>query len=65
MLEYAQNKAKSMNFDDKIRFVRGDMASIDGVPGVDTVDMAAILLGTLSHCLSNSTALQCFRNMHT
>ena len=46
--------------------VRGDMAAEGGfahlLPG-GQVDAAAVMLGTLGHCLDNDAALRCLRNL--
>lgn len=66
MLEYAAQRAQQAGVESKVAFVRGNMADPGGIaqliPGGE-VDMAAVLLGTLSHCLDNQAALQCFRNL--
>lgn len=66
MIQYAARRAKEQGVSNKVDFVCADMAAPTGiahtVPG-GRVDVAGILLGTLSHCLDNEVALRCFRNL--
>lgn len=66
MLKYAAQRAKHAGVGDKVKFVKADMAAAEGyakdIPGGE-VDVAAIMLGTLSHCLDNASALRCFKNV--
>ena len=72
MLSFAAQQAKRAGVAaGKTHFIQGDMTSADGfmgkfsenaAVGIEKVDVAAILLGTLSHCLDNTAALQCFKN---
>lgn len=70
MLAYAAQQAQQANLNsDKIKFIQGDMTSPGGISSLVTddnaglVDAAAIMLGTLSHCLTNGAALACFKNI--
>jgi SAM-dependent methyltransferase len=66
MLAYAAQQAQQANLSaEKVKFVRGDMASPHGIAALNSekVDVAAIMLGTLSHCLTNGAALACFNNI--
>jgi len=73
MLDYAAQQAHQANLNpDKIKFVQGDMTAprgissllaTDGSGTAGEVDMAAVMLGTISHCLTNGSALACFKNI--
>jgi SAM-dependent methyltransferase len=71
MLEYAGQRAAASGVRDKLTLVNADMASEDGflqlLPAEDatggSVDLSTVMLGTLSHCLDNATALRCFANI--
>ena len=66
MIAFATQRAQQAGVAEKLTFLQADMAAAGGfasqVPG-GPVDMAAVMLGTLSHCLDNAAALQCFRNL--
>ena len=66
MLEYAAKKAEAQNRrgTTNMTFVQADITSPQGfsLPG-GPVDVSSILLGTLSHCLDNESAVQCFKNV--
>ena len=66
MLKYAAQRAKQAKVGDKVKFVKSDMAAHGGffkeILG-GPVDVAAVMLGTLSHCLDNDAALRCFKNL--
>lgn len=66
MLDYAAQRAQREGVADRVTFMTADMAAPGGwaaqIPG-GAVDMAAVLLGTLSHCLDNAAALRCFANL--
>jgi SAM-dependent methyltransferase len=66
MIDYATQRAQREGVTDRVAFMQGDMAAPGGwageIPG-GPVDMAAVLLGTLCHCLDNAAALQCFCNL--
>ncbi len=71
MLTYAAQQAQQANLaPEKIQFIQGDMTSPMGIAPLlaqnnssGLVDAAAIMLGTLSHCLTNGSALSCFKNV--
>ncbi len=72
MIAYAAQQAQHANLSsDKIKLIQGDMTSPRGISSLldsgtnsaTLVDMAAIMFGTLSHCLTNGSALACFKNI--
>jgi len=76
MLDYAAQQAQQAKIkSDKVKFIQGDMTSSRGISSLviaeeesngtaaGLIDMAAVMLGTLSHCLTNGSALACFKNI--
>lgn len=68
MIAYAESCATSRNVQSKIRLAQADMTSdieYDALFGVKKgeVDLAAIMLGTFSHCLTNNAAIQTLTNI--
>ena len=66
MINYAKESAQSLGIQDKVHFLVENMADprgfVDQLP-VHQVDAAAIMLGTLSHCITNKDAIQTLRNV--
>ena len=68
MIAYAKSCANSRNVQSKIRLVQADMTSdieYDALFSLKKgeVDLAAIMLGTFSHCLTNTAAIQTLKNI--
>lgn len=65
MINYARETAQAMGLDDKVKFALADMTDPAGFHAALTekVDGAAIMLGTLSHCLDNASAIQTLHNI--
>lgn len=73
MLRYAQglvdSHKDSITKESIFHFIHSDMTSsnstdyITDKEAAGPIDLACILLGTLSHCLSTETAIQCFENV--
>lgn len=65
MISYARETAQAMRLDDKVKFALADMMDPAGFRAALTekVDGAAIMLGTLSHCLDNASAIQTLHNI--
>lgn len=67
MLDFAKQKAEAAGVGAKINFKKVDMTSkfSDSLHDskMQLVDMGMVLLGTLSHCIDNSTALTCISEM--
>lgn len=66
MIDYAKESAQSLGLQDRVHFIVQNMADpggfVDRLP-VQQVDAAAIMLGTLSHCITNDDAIQTLRNV--
>jgi SAM-dependent methyltransferase len=64
MLEYAWKKARAAGVGERLQLLQLDMESEAGyeIPG-GPVDAAALMLGSLAHCLDNSAAVRCFQNV--
>ena len=66
MVHYARQRAQENGIAERVRLMQGDMKSFQGFKQIITcgfVNLAAIMIGTLSHCLTNDHALQCFKNV--
>lgn len=68
MISYAKSCAINRNVQSKVHLIQGDMTSdieyyaLFGVKKGE-VDLAAIMLGTFSHCLTNNAAIQTLTNI--
>ncbi|KAL4425487.1 hypothetical protein ABPG75_009503 [Micractinium tetrahymenae] len=64
MLEFAQSQAEAAGVGGSMRFVQADMTQEGWAQHVaQPADLAAILLGSLAHCLDNEAALACFTEL--
>jgi SAM-dependent methyltransferase len=67
MVEYARESAKALGLDKVTEFIEADMTSAHGLRHVlkseDQFDVAAVMLGTFSHCLDNDSAVQTLSNI--
>lgn len=66
MIHYARQRAQEYGIAEHVRLMQGDMKSCQGFKEIITcgsVNLAVIMIGTLSHCLTNDHALQCLKNV--
>lgn len=70
MVEYAKASALEAGLEEQTDFVEADMMSTHGLSSIlnlngdeDRFDAAAIMLGTLSHCIDNESAIQTLSNI--
>ncbi|KAL4421094.1 hypothetical protein ABPG77_009621 [Micractinium sp. CCAP 211/92] len=64
MLEYARGQAEAAGVAGSMHFVQADMTQEGWAQQVEQpADLAAILLGSLAHCLDNGAALACFKEL--
>lgn len=66
MIEYARQRAQECGISKHVWLMQEDMANPQGFKGIindGPINLAAIMIGTLSHCLTNESALQCFTNI--
>ena len=67
MVQYARQCALELGLDNTTEFVEADMASAQGlqqcIKSEEPFDVAAVMLGTFSHCLDNDAAIQTLSNI--
>lgn len=66
MISYASKVAEERGVSKRTCFIEADMASPKGYAdavGLQEFQLAAIMLGTYSHCLSNEDAIQTLKNV--